>query len=125
MKIWFSFASNHSSDYVVLGKFKSVSKAEEAAKVIRGKIKAMRDEEERFSEERGGTGYRDREFIYKKHGIDGGDWEDTPKVFTQKDVVKISIHTAGYGLDDLVRLLKEQGAIRAKRVELSAEEVGF
>lgn len=108
MKIWISFASNHSSEYAVLGKFRTPKAAKKAEEELTKVINNWWERQEKT------------EFV-KKHKVtiigpkgspmevDIMDWEDKPEPSASGKVVTIGLYTAGYGIDDIKKMIKMMG----------------
>lgn len=146
MKIWQAFASNHSSDYTIVGQFQDKARAKVAAKKIKKVINDIwkLDEKRQASiHTKWNAAKKKWENVSKKKFTEKDvremqrlipeemeywtkpytenmnmnavvDWESKPKVEIDDNEVVISVYTAGYGVDGLVRWLKNFGAKKAK-----------
>lgn len=145
MRLWISFASNHSSDYSIVGTFKTENQAEKAQREINSWIRLQLKRADMFGLESGGESKKTEEEaqrrkreLEKKWGKDVtvkvqnygthwgvsyrfdsplADWEDDYEFERRGKKIKINFHTAGYGIDQLMSKVRDSGG-KARLIDL-------
>lgn len=124
MKIWYGFASNHSTDYEIVARFRSpakarvaMSKIEDVANIMYKLTASTKAEDIKKLKKIMPAGAKEERFFARKykHPVEppGVDWEDPPNITMEgpRHVV-LWVNTAGSGIDDLGWWFKKLGAFK-------------